>query len=96
MAQQVTNLRLAGDAGREVIPFEGGVVAYGPHRTMEGLLLARQDVVRSPRTLPRRAAKEEAEWWGASRPEGPPQSPAACRSRQAGGPGSYLHHPQRR
>jgi integrase len=30
MAQQVRNLRLAGDAGREVIPFEGGVVAYGP------------------------------------------------------------------
>ena len=30
MGQQVTNLRLAGDAGREVIPFEGGVVAYGP------------------------------------------------------------------
>ncbi len=30
MAQQVTKLRLAGDGGREVIPFEGGVVAYGP------------------------------------------------------------------
>lgn len=30
MAQQVTNLRLAGEAGREVIPFEGGVVAYEP------------------------------------------------------------------
>jgi hypothetical protein len=30
MAQQVTNLRLGGDAGREVIPFEGGVVADGP------------------------------------------------------------------
>ncbi len=30
MAEQVTNLRVAGDAGREVIPFEGGVVAYGP------------------------------------------------------------------
>ncbi len=30
MGQQVTNLRLAGDGGLEVISFEGGVVAYGP------------------------------------------------------------------
>ena len=30
MAQQVTSLQPAGDAGREVIPFEGGVVAYAP------------------------------------------------------------------
>lgn len=30
MAQQVTNQPVSGDAGREVIPFEGGVVAYEP------------------------------------------------------------------
>ncbi|HTJ74099.1 MAG TPA: hypothetical protein VL337_01935, partial [Acidimicrobiales bacterium] len=30
MAQQVPKLRLADDGGREVIPFEGDVVAYGP------------------------------------------------------------------
>lgn len=30
LAPQVTNQRLAGNAGREMIPFEGGVIAYEP------------------------------------------------------------------
>jgi len=30
MAQQVTDMRLADGTGREVIPFEGGVLVYGP------------------------------------------------------------------